>query len=98
MDGTFYIGYSSDVERRLAEQNAGLSRYTSKKIPWKIFYTESYSLKSEAIKRERFLSSKRIRIPRLYQAIVELGKLGWKKKAFFKKRFVSDCYVDRMAF
>ena len=30
-----------------------------KKIPWKIFHAESYSLKSEAIKRERFLKKQK---------------------------------------
>ncbi|MFN8303039.1 MAG: GIY-YIG nuclease family protein [Saprospiraceae bacterium] len=29
LDGSFYIGYSTDIKRRLAEHNAGLSSYSS---------------------------------------------------------------------
>src|SRR5690554_3366869 len=58
-DGTFYIGYTSDVDRRLAEHNAGLSRYSSRKVPWEIFYVENFDSKTEAIKRERFFKKQR---------------------------------------
>src|SRR5262245_31578101 len=61
VNGSFYIGYASDVERRLSQHNAGLSRYTSRKIPWVLFYTERFASKTEAIKRERFLKKQRNR-------------------------------------
>jgi len=60
-DQSFYVGYSSDVVRRLAQHNAGESRYTARKIPWEIFYVESFATKSEAIKREIFLKRQRNR-------------------------------------
>jgi putative endonuclease len=41
------------------EHNSGLSRYTKNKLPWKLIYTESYSTKTAAIKRERFLKKQR---------------------------------------
>ncbi|MBN1340526.1 MAG: GIY-YIG nuclease family protein [Bacteroidales bacterium] len=34
-DGSFYIGYTNDLQKRLAQHNNGESRYTSKKMPWK---------------------------------------------------------------
>ena len=55
-DGSFYIGYSSDVQRRLVKHNTSERGYTSQKQPWKIVYTEEYATKTEAIKRERFLN------------------------------------------
>jgi hypothetical protein len=33
IDGTYYIGYTSDIDKRLFEHNNGLSRYTAKKKP-----------------------------------------------------------------
>ena len=59
-DGSFYIWYSSNIEERLKKHNEGKSRYTSKKIPWKLVYTEEFSSKSEAIKREKFLKKQGI--------------------------------------
>ena len=60
-DASFYIGYTSNIERRLEEHNEGKSRYTSKKTPWKIVYSEAFEEKSDAIKRERFLKKQKSR-------------------------------------
>jgi putative endonuclease len=54
-DGTFYKGYSNNYRRRLDEHNAGLTEYTSKKLPWRLVYVEEMESKSAAIKRERQL-------------------------------------------
>ena len=55
IDYSFYIGYTSDLTRRLKEHNAGESMYTSGKRPWELVYYETFEKKSDAIKRERFL-------------------------------------------
>jgi putative endonuclease len=60
-DGTFYIGYTSDLEKRLSQHNSGKTKYTSRKIPWKVVYREEITTKSEALKRERFLKKQRNR-------------------------------------
>ena len=57
----FYIGYTSNLIRRFFEHNTDQSRYTRNKGPWKLVYTEYFSSKSEAIKRERFLKAQRNR-------------------------------------
>src|SRR5690348_13383498 len=57
--GTYYIGYTDSISRRLEEHNAGLSRFTASKRPWKLVYTEVFELKSDAIKREIFLKKQR---------------------------------------
>ena len=61
MDNSFYTGYTNNLERRLKEHNEGKSRYTSKKIPWKIVYSEEFGEKSDAIKREFFLKKQKSR-------------------------------------
>ncbi|MBW6535545.1 MAG: GIY-YIG nuclease family protein [Mariniphaga sp.] len=61
LDESFYIGYSSNLEQRLQYHNSGKSRYTSKKMPWKLVYTENFETRSEALKREKFLKKQRNR-------------------------------------
>ncbi len=58
-DGSFYTGYTSDLNRRLDEHNSGKTRYTSKKRPWILFYSEEGLSKKDAIIRERFLKKQR---------------------------------------
>jgi putative endonuclease len=54
-DGTYYIGYSEDISKRVNEHNFGKTNYTSKKRPWKLVYYEEFSNKPDALKREKFL-------------------------------------------
>lgn len=58
-DSSFYIGYTSNLERRLSEHNEGRSRYTAKKVPWELYYFEEFLSKREAIIRERFLKKQK---------------------------------------
>lgn len=52
-DNTYYTGYTTDVEKRLAEHNSGKgAKYTRGRIPCKLVYTESFEDKSSALKRE----------------------------------------------
>jgi putative endonuclease len=55
LDGTMYKGYSCDYINRLNEHNAGLSKYTSRKLPWKLIYTEGCANKTAALIREKQL-------------------------------------------
>ena len=57
----YYIGYTSDLDSRVARHNSGGSRYTKRGIPWRLVYFESFGTKSEAISRERFLKRQRNR-------------------------------------
>ncbi len=55
-DGTFYCGYTTDVERRVQEHNgegkvAG-AKYTNGRRPVQVVHTESFATRSEAQKRE----------------------------------------------
>ena len=59
IDNSFYIGYSQDPIKRLLAHNNGKSIYTRRKMPWKLVYTEQYSSKTEALKREKFLKAQK---------------------------------------
>lgn len=61
IDKSYYIGHSLDVIKRLECHNQGLSKYTSKKIPWKLVYIEIFETKPEANRREIFLKRQRNR-------------------------------------
>jgi putative endonuclease len=57
VDGGFYIGYSADLKRRLAEHKRGASFATSYRRPWKLIYYEAYLDRRDAEGRERYLKS-----------------------------------------
>lgn len=60
-DGTFYTGYTTDLDKRISEHNgegdttsarlAG-SKYTRARRPVKLIYHERFSTRSEAMQRE----------------------------------------------
>jgi putative endonuclease len=57
-DGTFYIGWTTNLEKRLRAHNGeitGGAWYTSWKKPVKLVYTEEHESKSLALKREHAL-------------------------------------------
>ncbi len=52
-DGSFYCGQTNDLEKRLDLHNKGVaSKYTSRKRPVRLIYSEEYATRSEAMKRE----------------------------------------------
>ncbi|HMA61429.1 MAG TPA: GIY-YIG nuclease family protein [bacterium] len=60
-NGRFYIGQTKDIQDRLQRHNAGHSKSTKPHRPWKLVYSEEYSTRSEAVKREYKLKSKKSR-------------------------------------
>ncbi|MBI2524232.1 GIY-YIG nuclease family protein, partial [Candidatus Peregrinibacteria bacterium] len=55
--GKKYIGYTTDLKRRLAEHNAHKNVFTAKEQKWKLIYCETYVNKMDALGREKFLKS-----------------------------------------
>ena len=55
--GQRYVGITSDVQRRLAEHNAGESLHTSKYAPWKLVTFVAFSNHQKAENFERYLQS-----------------------------------------
>ena len=53
-----YIGYTSDLEKRLLSHNElGKKGFTLKFRPWTLVYSEDLETKSKAMKREKELKS-----------------------------------------
>lgn len=67
-DLSYYIGCTDNIEKRLIEHNSGLSKYTSRKIPWTLKYTEHLKDLKEARRREAFLKRQRNR--RFYEKLI----------------------------
>lgn len=52
-DRSLYMGITNNIEKRLEKHNDGsASRYTAKNRPVKLIYSEQYSNKNSALKRE----------------------------------------------
>ncbi len=52
-DGTIYSGYTTNPTRRAAVHNSGRgAKYTRSRLPVELVFTESFSTRSEALKRE----------------------------------------------
>ncbi|WP_263834493.1 GIY-YIG nuclease family protein [Salinibacter sp.] len=52
-DGTYYTGYTTDVERRVDEHNDGTAaKYTRGRRPVTLVHVESYDSQSAAMQRE----------------------------------------------
>ncbi|MBW1700124.1 MAG: GIY-YIG nuclease family protein [Deltaproteobacteria bacterium] len=58
-DGSYYIGSTNNLENRLKRHNQGRSRYTKSKCPWQIVYSEQFSDRSSAAKRENFIKQRK---------------------------------------
>ncbi|HKI78947.1 MAG TPA: GIY-YIG nuclease family protein [Ignavibacteriaceae bacterium] len=53
----YYIGHTSDLNKRLKAHNFGNVKSTKGYKPWEVIYTEKFETKSEAFKREMQLKS-----------------------------------------
>jgi putative endonuclease len=52
-DGSYYTGYTTDVERRVSEHNSERgAKYTRGRTPVDLVHTESFDSKSAAMSRE----------------------------------------------
>ena len=59
-DGTLYIGYTDNPERRLRVHNAGKgAKYTRSRLPVELVYQEQCPDKSAALRREREIKGMR---------------------------------------
>ena len=52
-DGTYYTGYTTDIERRVSEHDGGDgAKYTRGRTPVELIYSERCESRSEAMARE----------------------------------------------
>ena len=52
-DGSYYTGYTNDLEKRVATHNTGKGgKYTRARLPVSLVYHECFDTKNEAMSRE----------------------------------------------
>ena len=59
--GRFYIGSCENTEIRLQQHNMKRTPSTKSSVPWEIVYTEEFSTRSDAVKREYEIKRKKSR-------------------------------------
>jgi putative endonuclease len=71
-DGTFYTGWTTDPERRVAQHNKGTgAKYTSTRRPVKLVYLEAQPNRIAAMKRELAIKKmKRAQKSRLVESYI----------------------------
>lgn len=53
MDGTYYTGWTNNLEKRLKDHNDGKgAKYTKARLPVSLIYYEEFQTKEEAMRRE----------------------------------------------
>ena len=68
-DGSTYTGFTSDLEKRLNQHNAGKTKSIKSKLPMKLVYFESYETKELALQREQELKKNRFAKEQLFKKI-----------------------------
>jgi predicted GIY-YIG superfamily endonuclease len=53
----YYVGYTTDLRRRLSDHNAGHSPHTKKYMPWKLITFLGFTSKANALHFEKYLKS-----------------------------------------
>ncbi len=56
-DKSFYIGYTSDLKKRLDKHNSGTNLATKPHIPYKLIFYEAFRNRIDAKNREEYLKS-----------------------------------------
>ena len=52
-DGTYYTGWTNNLEKRVATHNASAgAKYTRSRLPVRLVYFEGFDSRTEAMKRE----------------------------------------------
>ena len=52
-DGTYYCGYTNDLDKRVRTHNEGKgAKYTKPRLPVRLIYKEEFATKEEAMSRE----------------------------------------------
>ena len=58
----YYIGSTTDLERRLIDHNRSKEKFTSLGVQWILVYNEAFELLKDARKRELYIKKQKSRI------------------------------------
>ena len=56
-DKNLYVGYTSDLQKRIKEHNSGNNFSTKHRIPFEVIYYEAYKNKQDAQEREVYFKT-----------------------------------------
>jgi putative endonuclease len=56
-DGSFYIGFTSNLQERFNKHNKGYVQSTKSRKPWKLVFYEAYRNKYDALRREKYFKT-----------------------------------------
>jgi len=56
-DGNFYVGYTSDLKKRLKMHNDRKIKSTKNRVPFKLVYYEACLNQKDALEREKYLKT-----------------------------------------
>ena len=54
-NGRYYVGESSDPERRLKHHNSTSTGFTARYRPWQLVFSQEFSTKEEAVAAEQLI-------------------------------------------
>ena len=57
----FYVGSTTDIERRITEHNRGKEKFTKTGVPWELKYKEVFAELIDARRRELFIKKQKSR-------------------------------------
>ena len=77
-DGTYYVGSTQNLDSRLERHNQGRSKYTKHKRPWDLVYSEEFSDRSSAMKREKEIKSRKSRA--FIEELVKRSRHLWREQ------------------
>jgi len=58
----YYIGQTNNLVSRIRRHNKGYVKSTKAYLPWEIVYSEEFTTRAEAVKRETYLKSLKSKI------------------------------------
>ncbi len=56
-DYKFYLGFTSDLKRRLQEHNRGKNVSTAQRLPLELIFYEAFLNKKDALRREEYFKT-----------------------------------------
>jgi putative endonuclease len=86
-DGSYYVGSTVDLERRLAEHQSGSgARYTSWRLPVQLVFAEEFTRVDEAFQREKQIqgwsrAKRRALIDRSFASLPDLSGSLYRRQA-----------------
>ena len=77
IDGTYYVGSTEELKKRLERHNQGRSLYTKRKRPWKLVYFEEHPDRSSAVKRENQIKGRKDK--RYIESLVRTSRMDMRE-------------------